>query len=91
MKLKTILEQVENKITLEKVKNIANKLNISFDKFDINQLLKGVKVEFEEHGTSHPETNVIDNSIEKATKIALAHLRESPIYYDLLEKMEKNF
>ena len=56
-------------------------LNISFDKFSIFDLLRGMNVELE-HGTITPGTNVTDNSLIKTTKIALAHLNEFPNYYN---------
>lgn len=56
-------------------------LNISFDKFSIFDLLRGMNVELE-HGTITPGTNVTDNDLIKTTKIALAHLNEFPNYYN---------
>ena len=56
-------------------------LNISFDKFSIFDLLRGMNVELE-HWTITPGTNVTDNNLIKTTKIALAHLNEFPNYYN---------
>lgn len=61
--------------------NIANKLNIKFDKFSINDLLNGMNVELE-HGKIDPDTNVTNDDLQMTTKIALAHLNEFPNYYN---------
>jgi len=42
-----------------------------------------------EHGSRDAETNVTDNDPVKTGKIALAHLKEFPDYYDRLKKLEK--
>jgi hypothetical protein len=46
--------------------------------FDYNQLMKGIKVEYE-----HTNCQIM------ARRIAMDHLSELPDYYDRLEKMEK--
>lgn len=60
---------------------VSKLLNISFDKFSIFDLLRGMNVELE-HGSITPNTNVTDNNLIKTTKIALAHLNEFPNYYN---------
>jgi len=67
---------------------IGNQLEIKWDKFNIDQFRRGIKVELE-HGSSNPKTNVSNNDLLITAKIALAHLNEIPDYYDRLEKMEK--
>lgn len=61
--------------------NIANKLNIRFDKFNIKDFLTGLNIELE-HGTINPKTNVTNDDLEMTAKIALAHLNEYPNYYN---------
>lgn len=61
--------------------NIANKLNIKFDKFSIQDFLTGLNIELE-HGKINPFTNVTDNNLEITAKIALAHLNEYSNYYN---------
>lgn len=71
--------------------NIANKLNIKFDKFSIKDFLTGLNIELE-HGKVNPLTNVTNDDLEITAKIALAHLNEYPNYYDKdygLPKLEK--
>ena len=48
---------------------------------------QGLEVEFE-HGSSDPETNVTNDDPVLTGKIAWAHLKEIPDYYDRLEEME---
>jgi hypothetical protein len=52
------------------------------------QFEKGVKAEMEEHHDD-PETKVITTD-EEAGKVAWAHLKEDPKYYDKLAKMEES-
>jgi len=60
---------------------IANKLNIQFKDFSINDLLTGINIELE-HGTINPKTNITNDNLELTAKIALAHLYEYPNYYN---------
>lgn len=60
---------------------IANKLNVTFDKFSFKDFLTGLNIELE-HGIRNPQTNVTDNDLEKTAKIALAHLNEYSNYYN---------
>ena len=55
--------------------------------FDVNQFRRGMEVELE-HGRRNPATNVTDDDPLATAKIALAHLRELPDYYDRLAVME---
>jgi Protein of unknown function (DUF5661) len=48
----------------------------------------GMEVELE-HGSRDPRTNVTDDDPILTGKIALAHLRELPDYYERLEEMER--
>lgn len=59
----------------------ANRLEITFDKFTIEEFLDGMNVEAE-HGLISPKTNVTNNDIITTAKIALAHLNEFPNYYN---------
>lgn len=79
---------LEKKITIEQAKETGEKLGIKWDDFDADQFRMGMEVELE-HGKHDPETNVTDDDLLVTGKIALAHLREFPDYYDRLEKMEK--
>lgn len=55
--------------------------------FDVEQFRRGMEVELE-HGRRDPATNVTDDDPRTTAKIALAHLKELPDYYDRLAVME---
>lgn len=59
----------------------SNILKIKFDKFTIEDLLRGMNIE-REHGLINPNTNVTNDDIITTTKIVLAHLNELPNYYN---------
>jgi len=74
------------KIEKEQAKEIGEKLNLKWDKFDVEQFTEGMNVEFE-HGIQNPETNVTNDDLLMTGKIALAHLNEFPDYYIFLKKI----
>ncbi|MFW9917995.1 MAG: DUF5661 family protein [Candidatus Thorarchaeota archaeon] len=74
--------------TLEESKEIGEKLGILWDKFDVEQFRMGMNVELE-HGSRDQHTNVTNNDPLTTGKIALAHLKEFPDYYDRLDKLEE--
>lgn len=74
--------------SVEQAKEIGKKLGIKWTDFDVDQFRRGMDVELE-HGSRDPHTNVTNDDALMTGKIALAHLKEFPDYYDRLEKMEK--
>jgi len=73
------------KILLDEVSANAG---LELQEYDFGQIIKGMRVELE-HGTQYGEdTNVTGNDILATLKIALAHLKEDPKYYDKLEIVE---
>ncbi len=78
---------VRKNISLEEAKQTANKLEISFADFKLEQFRMGMKVELE-HGKINTGTNVSNDYLLTTGKIALAHLNEFPDYYTRLKKME---
>jgi len=76
------------KFTLEDAKQIGDQLNIDWNVVDLNQFLKGINVELE-HGNRDPQTNVTNSDPILTGKIAWAHLKELPNYYDELERIEE--
>ena len=74
--------------TAEEAKAIGEKLGLKWDKFDVDQLRRGMDVELE-HGTRDSLTNVTNDDPLMIGKIALAHLNEFQDYYYRLEKMER--
>lgn len=69
------------KLTLYEAYQIGRRLGVNFEVVPIDVLRHGIHVEMEHR-------DVIGNSALKAGKIALAHLREFPDYYEALDKME---
>lgn len=78
----------KKEFSLEEAKEIGEKLEIKWDKFDVAQFRIGMNVELE-HGLHDSGTNVTNDNALITGKIALAHLNEFPDYYIRLEKMEE--
>jgi hypothetical protein len=74
--------------TTEQATEIGDKLNMDWDRFDVEQFRMGLDVELE-HGLNEPATDVTGNDPILTGKIALAHLNEFADYYTRLEKMER--
>ena len=74
--------------TAEQAKEVGEKLGIDWKAFDVEQFRMGMDVELE-HGARDPETNVTGDDVIMTGKIAWAHLKEFPDYYDRLEVMEE--
>jgi Protein of unknown function (DUF5661) len=62
-------------------------LDLNRAPFDVDMFRRGLDVELE-HGRRDPQTNVTDDDPLITGKIALAHLKELPDYYDRLEVLE---
>ena len=71
-------------------RKIGEKIGIKWEEvpFTLDQFEKSVNAEMEEHHDD-PETKVIDTARE-AGKVAWAHLKEDPKYYDKLAKIEES-
>jgi hypothetical protein len=74
--------------TTDEAKAVGDKLGIDWVAFDVEQFHMGMNVELE-HGTRDPQTDVTGDDPVKTGKIAWAHLKEFPDYYDRLELMEE--
>ena len=74
--------------TTKEAHEIGNKLNIDWNRFDVEQFRMGLDIELE-HGLNEPATDVTGNDPILTGKIALAHLNEFADYYTRLEKMER--
>jgi hypothetical protein len=68
---------------------VSNALGIDLaaEEFALEDFRAGMNVELE-HGTRDPATNVTGDDPLVTGKIALAHLREMPDYYQRLARME---
>ena len=74
--------------TVEEANEVATRLGVKWDKYNVDQFRKGMDVELE-HGKVNSVTNVTNDDLDQTAKIALAHLNEIPDYYDRLDKMEE--
>jgi hypothetical protein len=76
--------------TLDQATAVAGELGLRFDAvaFDAEQFRRGMEVELE-HGRTDPDTDVTHDDPLITGKIAWAHLREMPDYYDRLDAMER--
>ena len=62
-------------------------IDISDERYGLDDVRDGMNVELE-HGTRYPDLDVTGDDPVVSAKIALAHLREFPDYYQRLEVME---
>jgi len=76
------------RFSAEEAKAIGEGLGIDWSTFDVDQFRRGMNVELE-HGLCDTETNVTSDDPRMTARIALAHLKEYPDYYDRLEEMER--
>lgn len=76
--------------TEDDARHIAHRLglNLGLVRFTIADFVTGLNVELE-HGSRDWETNVTDDNPETTGRIAWAHLKEFPDYYDRLAVMER--
>jgi hypothetical protein len=63
-------------------------IDISRERYGLEDVRDGMNVELE-HGTRFPDLDVSGDDPVVTVKIALAHLREFPDYYQRLEVMER--
>jgi len=73
--------------TSEEARRVGDAIGVDWERFDLEQFRAGMDVEFE-HGSHDPQTNVTDDDPIVTGKIALAHMKEFPDYYERLERME---
>ena len=80
---------VRRQFTVEQARAVAVEIGLEFDAvpFDIEQFRRGLEVELE-HGRRDPQTDVTHDDPLITGKIAWAHLKEMPDYYERLAKME---
>jgi hypothetical protein len=75
--------------TVDEVKAAIDRvgLDLKNEGISLEAVLAGMNVELE-HGTRFPDLNVTGDDPVATAKIALAHLREFPDYYERLARME---
>ena len=75
------------RFTMDDARMVGDSLGVDWKRVEVDQFRKGLEVELE-HGIRDPETNVTGDDVLLTAKIAWAHLKEFPDYYDRLEQME---
>ena len=79
----------ENKRTSpEEARRVGDAIGVDWSRFDLEQFRAGMDVEFE-HGSHDPQTDVTGDDPILTGKIAFAHMKEFPDYYERLELMEE--
>ncbi len=80
---------MKKSVTSDEAASVASTIGIHWDnvKFTPEEFRRGMEVEYE-HGSHDPETNVTNNDPLVTGKIAWAHLKEYPDYYQRLQVME---
>ena len=77
----------KHRTTIEEARQVGDAIGIDWSRFDLEQFRVGMDVEFE-HGSHDPQTDVTHDDPILTGKIALAHMKEFPDYYERLERME---
>lgn len=82
---------IEPPFSLEEASIIADAIGLDLDNtdFDISAFSEGLRVELE-HGARDPETDVIHKNYLSLGRIAWAHLKEDPLYYTKLKRIESH-
>jgi hypothetical protein len=78
----------ERRTTPDEARRAGDQIGVDWDRFDLEQFRAGMDVEYE-HGSHDPQTDVTGDDPVTTGKIALAHMKEFPDYYDRLERMER--
>lgn len=76
------------KVTPQEAHRIGDEIGVDWSRFDLEQFRAGLEAEFE-HGSHDPQTDVTRDDPILTGKIALAHMKEFPDYYERLERMEQ--
>ena len=74
--------------TSEEARRVGDAIGVDWNRFDLEQFRFGMDVEFE-HGSHDPQTDATGDDPILTGKIALAHMKELPDYYERLERMEQ--
>ena len=78
----------ERRTTLDEATRVGDEIGVDWNRFDLEQFRAGMDVEYE-HGKRDPQTDVTGDDPVVTGKIALAHMKEFPDYYDRLQRMEQ--
>jgi hypothetical protein len=78
----------ERRTTADEARGVGDQIGVDWDRFDLEQFRAGMDVEYE-HGSHDPQTDVTGDDLVTTGKIALAHMKEFPDYFDRLRRMEQ--
>ncbi len=78
----------KKRTTSEEAKRTGDQIGVDWTQFDLEQFRQGMDVEYE-HGKRDSQTDVTHDDPILTGKIALAHMKEFPDYYERLGTMEK--
>jgi hypothetical protein len=78
----------ERRTNTDEAKRVGDQIGVDWDRFDLEQFRAGMDVEYE-HGSHDPQTDVTGDDPVTTGKIALAHMKEFPDYYERLKRMEQ--
>jgi len=78
----------ERRTTSEEARRVGDLIGVDWDRFDLEQFRAGMDVEYE-NGSHDPQTDVTGDDPVTTGKIALAHMKEFPDYYERLQRMER--
>jgi hypothetical protein len=76
------------RITTEEARRVGDEIGVDWGRFDLEQFRAGMEVELE-HGARDPQTDVTGDDPIVTGRIALAHMKEFPDYYERLARMER--
>jgi hypothetical protein len=77
----------QRRTSTDEAKRVGDEIGVDWSRFELEQFRAGMDVEYE-HGSHDPQTDVTHDDPIVTGKIALAHMKEFPDYYERLEKME---
>jgi hypothetical protein len=77
----------KREFTIDEARRIGDIVGVDWTQIPLEQFRLGLAVELE-HGLHDPQTNVTNDDEVTTGKIALAHLKEFPDYYERLAKLE---
>ena len=78
----------KQRTTSDEARRVGDEIGVDWSRFDLEQFRLGMDVEYE-HGSHDPQTDVTGDDPIVTGKIALAHMKEFPDYYERLERMEE--
>jgi Protein of unknown function (DUF5661) len=76
---------VPQRTTSEEARRVGNEIGVDWSRLDLEQFPFGMDVEFG-HGSHDPHTDVTGDDPILIGKIALAHVKEFPDYFERMEQ-----